>query len=502
MGRPFKALKSGPQSSYDAVVIGAGIGGLICANLLVRRGLSVLLVEQHYMVGGYCSVFRRKGFTFDAATHFYPLLGNPDSMTGKLLADLDVTTGWVKMDPVDQFHFPDGSCFSVPADFETYLAQLKVEFPHEAQALDAFFAAAREAYMYGLLYYFRGRDSARLDKYRDLNLQQVLDQYFDDHKLKLLLTADCPHWGSPPSRISFVFDSMLRLSYFLGNYYPRGGSQAFADELAQRFEALGGHILMRSLVTRVLVENDTAYGVEVETGRQRDRHLERIYADSVVSNGDVLRTLEQMVGPEHLDAGYLAAIRQLRPTYPCFLTHIGLRDVSTDVLRQAHGYYWNSWDADQVGRNGLKFKLFVPTLFEPALARDGDHILIIQKVLDINYDAIEDWAAHKAEVEQYIMDQLEQVIPGVTEKIVVMSSASALTSYRYTLNHHGAMLGWEMSPDQLGSQRIDIASPIANLYFVGHWVQPGGGITPVIVSAMKAAQMITKSTPMASAITA
>jgi len=71
MKRPFKGLRGkAPEQTYDAVIVGAGIGGLICANLLAREGLSVLLVEQHYMVGGYCSTFRRKGFTFDAATHF------------------------------------------------------------------------------------------------------------------------------------------------------------------------------------------------------------------------------------------------------------------------------------------------------------------------------------------------------------------------------------------------------------------------------------------------
>src|SRR5262245_4497358 len=121
LGRLFRGLRERPDSSYEAVIIGAGVGGLICANLLARAGLRVLLVEQHFMVGGYCSTFRRNGFTFDAATHFYPLLGNPSSITGALLADLGVTTEWIKMDPVDHFHFPDGSEFSVPADFETYL---------------------------------------------------------------------------------------------------------------------------------------------------------------------------------------------------------------------------------------------------------------------------------------------------------------------------------------------------------------------------------------------
>src|SRR5712672_2140027 len=131
MSRRFRALRGEPLPSYDCIVIGGGIGGLLCANLLTRSGLRVLLAEQHYMVGGFCSTFKRKGFIFDAATHFYPLLGNPATLTGKLLADLGVNIPWVKMDPVDQFHFPDHTKFSVSADFETYINRVKREFPEE-----------------------------------------------------------------------------------------------------------------------------------------------------------------------------------------------------------------------------------------------------------------------------------------------------------------------------------------------------------------------------------
>jgi len=55
-----------------------------------------------------------------------------------LLGELGATTRWVKMDPVDTFHFPDGTRFAVPADFELYLARLKAEFPHEVRGLDEF----------------------------------------------------------------------------------------------------------------------------------------------------------------------------------------------------------------------------------------------------------------------------------------------------------------------------------------------------------------------------
>jgi phytoene dehydrogenase-like protein len=497
--RLFRGLRRPPDPSYDAVVIGSGIGGLIAANLLAREGLKVLLVEQHYMVGGYCSTFRRGRYTFDAATHFYPLLGNPETLTGRLLAELGVTTGWVKMDPVDTFHFPDGTRFAVPADFDSYLAKVKSEFPQESQALDGFFHEVREVYLLGLLHYFRGRpEPERLVPYRDMTLRQALDRWFRDPKLKLLLTADCPHWGSPPGRTSFVFDSMLRLSYFLGNYYPKGGSQAFADELALRFEERGGHLLTSTPARRILVEQGEARGVEIETLRGPLAGLHAtVQAGVVISNADLLQTLETLVGRGHLPPETFTELRRLRPTFPCWLTHLGLKGVGPQVLEEAQGYYWDSWDMERVGIDALRFKLFAPTLYEPAMAPAGEQILIVQKVLEMKYDEIRDWRAHKHEMEAFVACNLERVIPGIGARIAVRSSASAWTSWRFTWNHQGAMLGWEMSPDQLGDGRPALESEIRHLFCVGHWTRPGGGITPVIVSAQQVARHILRGRPAA-----
>jgi len=490
LARPFTTVRGEPRDAYDAIVIGAGIGGLTCANLLACGGLRVLLVEQHYMVGGYCSTFRRAGYVFDASTHFYPLLGNPQTISGRILADTGVRTEWVKMDPVDHFHLPDGSTFSVPADFAAYIARLKARFPDERSAIDEFFCVVRAAYVAGLLYYFRGRDSHRFRIDSQLTVSDALNRYFRDPKLKLVLTADCPHWGSPPSRTSFVFDSMLRLSYFLGNYYPRGGSQVFADALARGLTDKGGDVLIGSRVTRVLVERGRACGVEVLVGPARAPRPKRIASDVVVSNADYLQTVEELVGREYFDGSYVRHVRSLRPTYSCHLTHLGVRGVDADTLRNAQGYYWDQWDADQVGTTALRFKIFVPTLYEPAMAPPGGHVVILQKVLAFDYDRIPNWPAHKRVIETTLLEALERVLPGVTGKVVVGSSASARTAYKYTLNHQGAMLGWEMSPQQLGVRRPGTGSSIANLHFVGHWVQPGGGITPVMISAARVAKRI------------
>jgi phytoene dehydrogenase-like protein len=449
----------------------------------------VLVVEQHYMVGGYCSTFKRKGFVFDAATHFYPLLGNPTTLTGKLLVDLGVNTSWIKMDPVDQFHFPDHTKFSVSADFETYLTQIKGQFPDEARAIDEFVGLVRRVYLFGLLQFFRGQPTDQLRPYLKLVVQDVLDAHFHNPKLKLLLTADTGHWGSPPKQTSFVFDSMLRLAYFLGNYYPKGGSQAFADDLAARFEEVGGHILMSSLVTRIHVRNQEACGVEIESGTRTARKRLNVTAGVVISNCDLLQTIGKMIPADIVDPDYAASIQQLRPSLPCFVTHVGLQGTSTALLEEVQGYHWSSWNPNDVATSA--FKIFVPTLFDRDMAPPGGHIIIVQKITDIDYSSIKDWAAHKTSVENYITANLEHLIPGFSNQVVVKLSASALTSRRYTMNHRGAMLGWELAPDQLGTGRPDVTGPIKNLYFVGHWTQPGGGITPVMVSAMRVSRLIT-----------
>ena len=101
-----------------------------------------------------------------------------------------------------------------------------------------------------------------------------------------------------------------------------------------------------------------------------------------------------------------------------------------------------------------------------------------------------DWAGHKARIEHDLLARLEAVAPGVGAHIVTRQSASARTSWRFTLNRGGAMLGWDMSPGQLGAGRPATETSVRNLSLVGHWTRPGGGITPVIMSAVQVAQRL------------
>ncbi len=473
---------------YDVIVIGSGIGGLFCANLLAKEKLKVLLVERHYMLGGFCSTFRRKGFIFDAATHFYPLLGNSTTMTGKLLGDLGIATEWVKMDPVDQFHLPGLPTFAVPADLAEYIALLKKWFPGEAAGVDSYFAELRQAYLYGLLYYFRGVDNDQAERFERFTVTQKLNQHFHDPRIRAILMADTPHWGSLPDRTSFLFDAMLRLAYFLGNYYPKGSSQKFADDLGKALEDKGGRILKCAAVDKILVEGVSITGVRLHTVSKRAPEAFEFKAPIVISNGDAIHTYEDLIGEEYVGRWAIDHLKTLKPSYPCFLVHLGLRGMDPRQLAAAEGYYWSSYDPGDAIRN--VFKIFIPTHFDPAIAPPGCQILIVQKLTPLRIEEVDDWAAHKAAVEGQIMGRLGQILPGLDNHIVVKLSATAMTSYRFTGNWQGAMLGWEMSPGQLGANRLPTSTPFENLHLVGHWTQPGGGITPVIVSAQRVARNI------------
>ena len=96
------------STKYDVVVIGAGIGGLTCANYLAKGGLRVLLLERHGVPGGYAGSFKKKGFYFDAAAHYLSSC-REDGQVGRLFSDLQLAefTEVKRCSPSDTLVFPD-----------------------------------------------------------------------------------------------------------------------------------------------------------------------------------------------------------------------------------------------------------------------------------------------------------------------------------------------------------------------------------------------------------
>jgi phytoene dehydrogenase-like protein len=399
-----------------------------------------------------------------------------------------VPTEWIRIDPVDRFHFPDEPTFEVPARLDDYLASLRRRFPHEREGIDAFFAEAREAYYHGLIYYFRQRRTARAEALAKYTVWDRISHHINDPRLRAYLVADHSHWGSLPRETSFLFDSMLRLAYFDGNYYPRGSSQTFVDDLAEGFQERGGHILHYTEAKEILVEDGRATGVVVRERRPKAPPARAVRADVVISNADLRHTYEQLLDPSVIGAETLGRVRSMRPSRACFMLHLGVRGLDRELLEEAEGYHWFSWDPEDLDRTF--FKLFSTSLLDPGVAPEGCDVVILQKWSDVEFETVDDWEARSRRLEGALWEHLCRMLPGIEKGVEVRLAATARTSFRYTRNASGAMLGWAMTPEQLGEGRPDNVTPVDNLYLVGHWTRPGGGITPVIVSAKRVAEMI------------
>ena len=125
------------KNKYDVIIIGAGIGGLFAGNFLQKMGIKTLVLEKEHQVGGCCTSFERKGFTFDAGAHLFGGCGKRN-MLGLFMKQIGLSVGFIQLDPTDILNFP-GEKIKISSNFNEYIALLISLFPEEKDAIRSFF---------------------------------------------------------------------------------------------------------------------------------------------------------------------------------------------------------------------------------------------------------------------------------------------------------------------------------------------------------------------------
>lgn len=497
------------MDAWDTIVIGSGSGGLTAAVALARAGQRVLVLEQHYLPGGFCQSFSMDGYRFSPGVHYVGGLG-PGGALRRLYEGLGLGEDleFCELSPEGFDHFLiEGERFDVPKGFARWFARLCERFPHEREGLKAYFdtlhavhaAVARSeqtlSFPACLTLPFR---APALLRWGFSTQGALLDRTIRDSMLRAVLSAQSGNHGLAPSRVSLPLHAAMTTHYHDGAYYPRGGAKRIPQAMIKALRRLGGQIRLRARVRRILVEGGRAAGVELASG-------ERLSARHVLSNADPALTFGRLLPPEHGVREHRKARRMLRSVST--LSVFCAVEMDLAALGYDSGNYW--WyrrrDVGELYERQEKalpeaavdgLFLAITTLKDPGRRPSGYHT--IEMFTFVPHAPFARWqgtapSERGPEYERFkesLGDKLvvaaEQVIPGVARAMRFRSVATPLSNVFYCDAPEGSAYGTAKTPWQLGPFSFTAETSVPGLFSCGASIL-SHGVAGTAVTGLQAA---------------
>lgn len=503
------------DESWDAIIVGSGIGGLVCAAYLAADGARVLVLEQHDIAGGSAHVFRRRrSYEFDVGIHYLGDCG-PDGLLPAILSGLGIAdrVRFRPMDPDchDRVILPSLT-IDVPASWELYRERVKAAMPAEAAGIDLFVdrcSTVAALARYSLITPHKEVMDLVRERSADLRWsRRTLAELFDDCGLsaraRTVLAGQSGGYGAAPSEVSLGTHACLVDHYMRGAYYPEGGGQVLVASLIEAIEANGGELRTRSRIRRILIEGGRAAGAELADGSV-------VRAPLVISNADYRKTiLELCGGEEHFPAALVNRTRAATMRHPLAILYVAL-DRPLTGLPNANVWWWRGedvedayarlWNGDEHQEVPFLFISFA-SLKDPdgPACPPGHSNLQIMAVCPAElsswqadggpgdgkgYRRRPGYRAVKERLTAALLDAGEQAIGPFRDRIVHAEAATPLTNERYTMSGGGSPYG--LANWGGVAQRPDTATSVPGLYVVGPSTRYGSGIAGVAVSGIQCA---------------
>jgi all-trans-retinol 13,14-reductase len=496
VGRSYKQTEV--DERWDAIVIGSGLGGLTTAALLSNMGKRVLVLERHYVIGGFTHTFKRKGWEWDVGVHYVGEVHRERSVLGQLFQH--ITGGaleWATMGEVyDRMIFGETE-YPFRTGVTEFKDALRERFPDAADGraideyVDAVFAAskaARNFYAEKALGGIAGFIAAPFMRRAYLahtrkTTYEVMRGITHNTKLIGVLTGQYGDYGLPPKQSSFAMHASVAKHYFFGGNYPIGGSARFAETIAPKIVAGGGMLLTNAAVEEVVIESGAAVGVKLEDGRV-------LRAPLIISNTGAHNTYARMLpAPERARVGFESQVAKIPASAAHLSLYIGL-DKSARELELPKANYWiypDEYDhdlnlerhlADESAPLPVAYISF-PGAKDPDFERRHPGKSTIEIITIAPWERFAKWQDkpwhkrgadyddYKAKLSERLLENLYRVEPQTRASIAYHELSTPLSTKHFTAYARGEIYGLTHDPERFEAKFLRPRTPIDNLFLTG-----------------------------------
>jgi phytoene dehydrogenase-like protein len=497
--------------SWDAIVIGAGHNGLVCAQRLAAAGQRVLVLEAAESVGGFAAPRKfAPGFKTTVAAQWVHQFS--DGLVRELELERHGLT-WAKRNVATTVVSPErcvtdaaGAVTGVSAADASAWSSLSTRLARFGKFMSALhhtapprlgttrFEDTWSLLKLGLRLRLLGRREMReFLRIAGMNVYDLATDEITDPLLQALLAMDATlgsNFGPrAPGTVLTLLSRRANESTTQGGYsLPVGGPAALAAALAKAAEAAGVTVRTGTPVAGIAVENDRVAGVDLANG-------ERLIAPRVISSVDPRQTFLSLLGTPHLDTGFVRRVDHFRQRGITAKVHLALDGLPTfthpNPEQLGHRLLVaSSLDQIELAFNASKYgevssrpvlEISIPTIHDPSLAPTGRHVLTAV-VNYCAYDTQSDLSAARADLLRNTLAVLETVAPGIggqvlASELLLPKDLEHLCRINGGHWHHG-----DLAFDQFlmvrpfpGAAQYD--SPIEGLHLCGAGSHPGGGLT-------------------------
>lgn len=499
------------SDSYDAIVIGAGNGGLAATAQLAKNGVKVLLLEQHNLPGGFATSFVRGRFEFETSLHQLDSYGaEPKGGIRRMFEDkFNIDAEFISIPEAYRLIIDDPEerlDVTVPFGIDNFINTIEKVAPGSKDGLVKFFKIAEE--IKGAFGYFAKsqgkpdqgvliKDFTNFLKTAAYSVDEVEDALNIPEKARLILNAYWAYMGVPTSRLNFSIYSLLMLSYMNnGGYIPKKRSHEFTTALDVKIREFGGKIQYNTRVEKILVEGSKVVGIETSNG-------DKIKTNHIISNASPTLVYNKLIYPksEVPEIAYKEVNARVHGL-TAFVVYLGL-DISAEELGlNEYSYFlldskstekiYDSWSKLQAP--GVQATVCLNHA-DPDCSPPGTCILFITTLFRPEvWENVkpEEYFEVKNKIAEDLIVNLEKSL-GITvrEHIEEIEVATPQTFARYTKTYNGVIYGYEPeSWDSITTRFMNMANEkhIEGLEFAGGFGRRVHGYSSSLDSGYTAAQ--------------